>query len=298
MNATELPVRRRKRLWRLRHECHATGAVAAAPVFDQRRTMSIDRRKLLAAATSLLAAPIKSTRAQTQRRRLRAVAFDGLAIFHARRTLALAEAAFPGRGLELVDVWQARQMDYQWIRVAGSKYADFMQVTSDSLEFAARALRLELPADVRASLVGVYLALDAWRHARIALRSLKDSGLRLALLSNMTQPMLTGGIDHAGLRGLFDFVLSTNEVMSFKPARHAYELGTRALGLPRDSILFVASAGWDVAGAKWYGYPTYWVNRSGVPEEVFDVAADGVGRDFSDLLAFIAREDNLRGDGP
>ena len=260
--------------------------------------MWIDRRELLAAVTSLLAAPVESMQAQALRQRIRAVAFDGLAVFDARRTLALAEAAFPGRGAELVDIWRARQLDYQWIRVAGGQYADFMQVTSDSLEFAVRALRLDLPAEVRAALLGVYLALDAWPDAKIALRSLKDSGLRLALLSNMTQPMLNGGIDHAGLRGLFDFVLSTHEVMSFKPARRAYVLAPRALGFPREAILFVASAGWDVAGAKWYGYPTYWVNRGAAPDEVFDVAADGVGRDFSDLLTFIAHEDSLPGDAP
>jgi 2-haloacid dehalogenase len=260
--------------------------------------MSIDRRELLATVTTFLAAPVKSTQAKSQGQRLRAVAFDGLAVFDARRAMALAEAAFPGRGAELVDVWRARQLDYQWLPVAGRKYADFMQVASDSLELAVRALRLDLPADARTALLGVYLALDAWPDAKLALRSLRESGLRLALLSNMTQPMLNGGIDHAELRGLFDFVLSTNEVMSFKPARRAYVLAPRALGLPREAILFVASAGWDVAGAKWYGYPTYWVNRSAAPEEVLHVAADGVGRDFSDLLAFIEQECNLRGDAP
>jgi 2-haloacid dehalogenase len=258
--------------------------------------MSIDRRELLAAATALLAAPTTLTRAQPPRQRFRAVVFDGLAVFDARRTLALAESAFPGRGAELLDVWRARQLDYQWIRVAGGKYADFMQVTSDSLEFAVRALRLDLPAEVRAALLGVYLALDAWPDAHVALRSLKESGPRLVLLSNMTPRMLNGGIDHAGLRGLFDLVLSTHEVMSFKPARRAYVLAPTELGLPSDAILFVASAGWDVAGAKWYGYPTYWVNRSAAPEEALDAAPDGVGRDLSDLVAFIREhEENSSG---
>jgi 2-haloacid dehalogenase len=57
--------------------------------------------------------------------------------------------------------------------------------------------------------------------------------------------------------------------------------------LSRDAILFVASAGWDVAGAKWFGYPTYWVNRSAAPVEALDAAPDGVGRDLTDLVAFV-----------
>jgi 2-haloacid dehalogenase len=249
--------------------------------------MSIDRRELLAAVTALLTAPSESARAQSRSPSFRAVAFDGLAIFDAGRTLALAEVAFPGRGSELVDVWRARQLDYQWLRAAGEQYADFMQVTADSLDFAARALRLTLPADVRAALLGVYLALGAWPDAKVALRSLKESGLRLALLSNMTPRMLNGGIDHAGLDGLFDLVLSTDEVMSFKPARRAYELAPSALELPSEAILFVASAGWDAAGAKWFGYPTYWVNRNGAAEEALEATPDGIGRELSDLVAFV-----------
>jgi hypothetical protein len=47
----------------------------------------------------------------------------------------------------------------------------------------------------------------------------------------------------------------------------AYRLGTDALALDADEILFVAFAGWDVAGAKWFGYPTFWNNRqSGLPK--------------------------------
>ena len=33
-----------------------------------------------------------------------------------------------------------------------------------------------------------------------------------------------------------------------------------AFGRPREGIPFVAFAGWDVAGAGWFGYPTFWVN--------------------------------------
>jgi 2-haloacid dehalogenase len=262
--------------------------------------MPIHRRQLLVAATALFSAPTAVARAQASRQRLHAVVFDGFAIFDARRALALAESAFPGRGAELHDVWRARQLDYQRLRASGERYADFMQVTSDSLEFAVRALRLELSAAARAALLDVYFALDAWPEAKLALRSLREEGLRLALLSNMTPRMLDSAIENAGLRGLFDLVMSTNEVRSFKPARRAYALGPRALGLSRDAILFVASAGWDVAGAKWFGYPTYWVNRTEAPAEVLDAAPDGVGHDLTDLVAFVnERLDELSsGDAP
>ena len=34
-----------------------------------------------------------------------------------------------------------------------------------------------------------------------------------------------------------------------------------AFGLPREEFLFVVLVVWDVAGARWFGYPTFWVNR-------------------------------------
>jgi 2-haloacid dehalogenase len=160
-------------------------------------------------------------------------------------------------------------------------------VTGDRLEFAARSLGLAVSADVRARLLDVYRAPDAWPDVQPALRALKDGGLELAILSNMSPSMLRVGMERANLSELFDKVLSSDEVRSYKPAPRAYALGPSALRIPKEAILFVASAGWDVAGAKWFGYPTYWVNRGGAPAEVLDAAPDGGGRDMNDLVEFV-----------
>jgi 2-haloacid dehalogenase len=247
----------------------------------------MDRRSFLAGTAAALVGSAARARAPRNASRLHAVAFDGLAIFDAGRVLTLAESSFPGRGAELVAAWRTRQFDYQWLRVGGDRYADFERVTADSLDFAARALGVGLSAEVRGALLDVYRGLDGWPDAKPALGALKDAGLTLALLSNMTASMLQGGIERAGLRGLFDLVLSTDEVGSFKPAPRAYALGRNALRLPIGAILFAASAGWDAAGAKWFGYPTFWVNRTASPGEALDAAPDGVGRDLGDLVAFV-----------
>ena len=61
-----------------------------------------------------------------------------------------------------------------------------------------------------------------------------------------------------------------------------------AFGLPREEILFVAFAGWDVAGPRWFGYPTFWVNRAGLPVEELAVAPDRAGRDLADVVRFVS----------
>lgn len=71
----------------------------------------------------------------------------------------------------------------------------------------------------------------------------------------------------AGLDGLFEHVLSSDRIRTFKPDSRAYRMAVDAFDLPARQVLFVAFAGWDVAGAKWFGNPVYWVNRLAQPAE-------------------------------
>ncbi|HEY5913219.1 MAG TPA: hypothetical protein VJA21_21720 [Verrucomicrobiae bacterium] len=61
-----------------------------------------------------------------------------------------------------------------------------------------------------------------------------------------------------------------------------------AFGLKREEILFPAFAGWDAAGAKWFGFPTVWVNRMNSPAEELSVMPDVMCNDLSGLVAFAA----------
>jgi 2-haloacid dehalogenase len=43
-----------------------------------------------------------------------------------------------------------------------------------------------------------------------------------------------------------------------------------------------------VAGAVWFGYPTYWLNRIGSVSEELGAAPLGTGADLQSLLGFLA----------
>jgi 2-haloacid dehalogenase len=116
---------------------------------------------------------------------------------------------------------------------------------------------------------------------------LKKVGMRVAFLSNLTDAMLEAGIRNSQLDGLFDHVLSTDRVRAYKPDPRAYQMGLDAFGLKRDQVLFAAFAGWDAAGAKAFGYPTFWVNRQNQPAEELGAAPDAVGGNLNDLVAFL-----------
>ena len=86
-------------------------------------------------------------------------------------------------------------------------------------------------------------------------------------LANLSPKMLETTAENAGLTGLFDALVSTHTNRTYKPDPRAYRLGMERLHLAKHDILFAAFGGWDAAGAKAFGYPTAWVNRSNQPAE-------------------------------
>jgi len=252
--------------------------------------MTLNRRQLLklmagGAVASLLGNSIVSWAASKQD--IKAIAFDAFPIFDPRPIFALVETLFPGNGKELSDAWRIRQFEYQWLRALSGQYVDFWQATEEGLLYAAKQLKLEMNTEKRDQLMNAYLNLKPWPDVVPALQSLKDSNIRLAFLSNMTPEMLNTNMHNSGLDKYFEHVISTDKAKTYKPDPRAYQLGVDTLKLKREEIAFAAFAGWDVAGAKWFGYPTFWVNRAGFPNEELGVTADGMGKNLVKLVDFV-----------
>jgi 2-haloacid dehalogenase len=219
--------------------------------------------------------------------RIKAVAFDGLVIFDPRPVAALAEEFFPGRGVELTNAWRTRQFEYTWLRTLTGDYADFWQVTGEALSFAAKLNDLDLTHEKHDGLMEALLRLRAWSDVLPTLTHLKSAGIRMALLTNFSVAMLDANIRSAGLAGLFEEHLSTDRVRAYKPDPRAYRMGTEAFVLARQEIAFAAFGGWDAAGAKRFGYPTFWCNRLKLPIEELGIMPDRVATTTADLAGFV-----------
>jgi 2-haloacid dehalogenase len=241
------------------------------------------------ATTFAFSAVGKSATSTSARERLGAVAFDAFTLFDPRPVGVFAEQLFPGKGSELMVAWRARQFEYTWLRTLTRTYVDFWHVTEDALRFSAKFTKLDLTPEKSDRLMQAWLGVKAWPDALPALKDMKRQGLRLAILANPTTMMLDTWIANSQLEGLFEPHLSTDRVRAFKPDPRAYQMGVDAFGMGRRNIVFAAFGGWDVAGAKVFGYPTFWVNRAGTPAEELGVSADGVGDNLVDLAGFAAR---------
>ncbi len=224
---------------------------------------------------------------------IRAIAFDALAIFNPEPVGALTETIYPGKGAALMEVWRTRQFEYTWLRVLSGHYVDFEQVTHDSLVFATRRLKLDLTVDNALRLENRFHTLTPWPDVLNAVTTLLRAGLKLSLLSNFTPAMLRSNVRSAGLEGLITHMISTDKARTYKPDPRAYRLGIETHGVPKEQILFVAFAGWDAAGAKSFGYPTFWLNRLHVPMEELGTQPDAAGTGMADLVEFVAHSRSL-----
>jgi len=217
---------------------------------------------------------------------IKAIAFDGLAIFDPRPVFKLAQDLFPEHGAELVNQWKTKQFEYTWLHNIIGTYTDFFTVTRDALIFSAKALKIDLDAQKEKQLMQVYLNLQAWPDVAEALKALRNTGIRLALLSNFTDEMLQKSIANSNLNGVFEYTLSTDKVRRYKPDPLAYQMGVDAFKLSKQDILFAPFAGWDAAGAKQFGYKTFWANRLGAPAEELGAYPDAQGKDLNELVKY------------
>lgn len=225
--------------------------------------------------------------AENDKHKIKALAFDAFPIFDPRPVFMLAEKLFPGKGEELSKQWRTRQFEYQWLRLITNDYVNFEKTTEDALYFAADVVGITLTEEAKKQLLDAYTQLGLWPDVLHALQAFQKAGLTLVFLSNMTEQMLRENMQHNNIEGMFKYIISTDSNKDYKPAPSAYQLAVNRLRLKKQEIGFVAFAGWDAAGAKKFGFPTFWVNRAGSPTEHLNAIPDWTGKNLSELVTYL-----------
>lgn len=242
--------------------------------------------RLLTVGAAVSVAPLATAQSFTEKK-IKVLAFDAFPVFDPRPVFALAEELFPGKGQELSNVWRIRQFEYQWLRALSGTYKNFGAVTEDALVYAAASAGVVLTEDKRRQLMDAWTKLPVWPDVLPALRSLKAAGYRLVFLSNMTEEMLRENMSRNQLDNMFAAVYSTDKHQCYKPDKRAYQIAIDGLRLKKEEIAFVAFAGWDAAGAKAFGYTTYWVNRQHQQPEELGAAPDWIGDNLEALAKYL-----------
>lgn len=92
-----------------------------------------------------------------------------------------------------------------------------------------------------------------------SLHALKDK-FKLAIISNIDDDLFAYSVKHLGIN--FDYVITAEQVCSYKPTPDNFEFAIRKIGVSPDKILHVAQSIYhDIIPAKEVGLSTVWVNR-------------------------------------
>ena len=192
-----------------------------------------------------------------------AIVFDAYGTLFDPQSVADAVAEqVPTHAETITQVWRLKQLEYTWLRTCMGRYRDFAAVTRESLAFAVRPFA-ELGERDLDRLAESYNHLAPYPEAAAALTALRERGVRTAILSNGTQAMLDALVDRSPLSGLLDRVISVDAAATYKPDPRAYALAEAELGSVAGDMLFVSSNGFDVSGAKAFGFHVARIRRSG-----------------------------------
>jgi 2-haloacid dehalogenase len=195
---------------------------------------------------------------------IRALVFDAYGtLYDVQSVRSLATKLCGDRGELITQIWRLKQLEYTWLRGLMRDYEDFWSVTRAALEFALESAGVEPTPAVCDPLMKKYLDLDPYPEAKEALASL--GGLKLAILSNGSPRMLDELVKASGIAPFLADVISVDRAKSYKPDPKCYELVAPALGIANHEVLFVSSNGFDVAGAKRFGFKVAWIQRGGGP---------------------------------
>jgi 2-haloacid dehalogenase len=214
--------------------------------------------------------------------RVEACVFDAYGtLFDFASAAAQCTQALGPKAPALTAMWRDKQLQYTWLRSLQGRHADFFEVTAAALDYTLEALGIAAPG-LRERLLDLYRTLACFPEVPDVLRQLKAAGFRMAILSNGSPPMLDDVVRAAGLKDLFDHVLSVEEVGVFKPDPRVYRLAVERLGLPAGAISFQSSNAWDAFAASAFGMRVVWCNRYGQPRERLPGAPD---REIATLAA-------------
>lgn len=149
--------------------------------------------------------------------------------------------------------WRA---EYLRISYSAGSYRSYTNLVADAAAAAGLPRTLANELDLR------YNEIAPWPDANETLRTLKSSGLKLAIVTNCSERL--GRLAARQLKIDFDAIVTAERAGYYKPDPRPYSLALQELRLPPERVLFVAGSGYDMFGTAKVGLATYWHDRNGM----------------------------------
>ncbi|WP_186576103.1 haloacid dehalogenase type II [Aquibacillus kalidii] len=189
---------------------------------------------------------------------------------------------FPGKGDAISSTWREKQIEYSFLKELMNDYDTFYNVTRDSLKYAVEEQNEIITKQQQDDLLRSYLTLSLFPEVENVITQVQD--MTLAVFSNGSHDMLDPLINNSRIKDKFDHIISVDEVKHYKPTTSAYQHCLDILQVDKKEVLFMSSNGWDISGAKHFGFQTAWINRNRLPVEGLNLLPNVIYKDLNGIL--------------
>ena len=161
--------------------------------------------------------------------------------------------------------WRTIQLEYTWLRTLMGRHKDFWEITEDSLDKSMKVFNVNKL--LKNELLDLYKSLSTFPEVNQTLKELKKKQYKLTILSNGTPSLIRNLVKENDLENIFDDLLSVEEVKTYKPHPHVYNIPIKKYGILKNEVAYLSSNTWDLSAAGNFGFKTIWVNRN---NSIFD----------------------------
>jgi 2-haloacid dehalogenase len=184
---------------------------------------------------------------------------------------------------EVRRAWFLQLLQSALVATVTGVYSDFGTIGGAALEMVAEREGVNLSEEDRQQILGGMRELPPHPEVAESLEKLRDTGLRLATLTNSTQQFAEAQMENSGLRAYFEQILSADTVKRLKPAPEPYRMAAESLGVEIGQVRLVAAHSWDVVGALRAGCAAAFVARPGMVLDPLVERPDVVGVDLREV---------------
>ena len=159
--------------------------------------------------------------------------------------------------------WFTMMLQYSLVMTVSDEYASLADIGVATLQMLGKNYDVTISTAEAQDIIGLMRTLPPHPDVRPALTALKEMGFQLVALTNSSDAAVAAQLSSAQVADCFDRHLSVETVRRFKPHRSVYLWAADQMRHEPGQTMLVAAHGWDVAGAKWAGLKTAFVERPG-----------------------------------
>ena len=162
----------------------------------------------------------------------------------------------------LVTWWRRTHFENSMIdALLGREHIPYREIGRQAVDYTLTRAGIDHTMDEVRDLVSEIERLTPFPDVTDTLTAMRDSGLKLVILSNGDPDMLEAGVKFSGTEHLWTRVVSVAEAGAFKPHFSTYATGAKTVDLHPSEVLFVANHAFDCVGAKAAGMHSAFVDR-------------------------------------